>query len=76
MYEFLLMVKKQNLLQTFLKINILHTWFVPLLFKCQPHEMVKHTQTIRRLKPTNCLSVFNHFVVLALKELKLKSPAF
>ena len=31
--------------------------------------MVKHTQTIRRLLPTNCLSVFDHFVGLALKEL-------
>ena len=33
--------------------------------------MVKHTQTIRRLLPTNCLSVFNHFVELTLKRLKL-----
>ena len=32
--------------------------------------MVKHTQTIRRLLPANCLSVFDHFVGLALKELK------
>ena len=31
--------------------------------------MVKHTQTIRRLLPTNCLSVFDHFVGLALKGL-------
>ena len=31
--------------------------------------MVKHTQTIRRLLPTNSLSVFDHFVRLALKEL-------
>ena len=31
--------------------------------------MVKHTQTIRRQKPTNCFSVFDHFVVLALKGL-------
>ena len=30
---------------------------------------VKHTQTIRRLLPTNCLSVFDHFVGLALKRL-------
>ena len=30
--------------------------------------MVKHTQTIRRLLPTNCFSVFDHFVGLALKE--------
>ena len=29
--------------------------------------MVKHTQTIRRLLATNCLSVFDHFVGLALK---------
>ena len=32
--------------------------------------MVKHTQTIRQLLPTNCLSVFDHFVQLALKGLK------
>ena len=39
-------------------------------FKHKPHKMVKHTQTIRRLLPTNCLSVFDHFVGLALKGLK------
>ena len=32
--------------------------------------MIKHTQTIRRL--TNCLSVFDHFVGLALKGLTIK----
>ena len=32
--------------------------------------MVKRTQTIRRLLPTNCLSLFDHFVGLALKGLK------
>ena len=32
----------------------------------------KHTQTIRRQQLTNCLSVFNHFVWLALKGLKLR----
>ena len=31
--------------------------------------MIKHTQTIRRQKATNCLSVFDHFVKLALKGL-------
>ena len=30
--------------------------------------MVKHTQTIHRQKPTNCLSVFDHFEGLALKK--------
>ena len=33
------------------------------------HRMVKHIQTIRRQFPTNCLSVFDHFVGLALKGL-------
>ena len=32
--------------------------------------MVKHTQTIRWQQPTNCLSVFDHFVGLALEGLK------
>ena len=32
--------------------------------------MVKHTQTIRNLLPTHCLSTSDHFVGLALKELK------
>ena len=31
--------------------------------------MVKHTQTIRWPLPTNCLSVFDHFVMLVLKVL-------
>ena len=34
--------------------------------------MVKHTQSIRRLLPTTCLSVFDHFVGLALKGLRLQ----
>ena len=42
-------------------------------FKCQPREMVIHAQTIRRRKPTNCLSVFDHFVTLALKGLTPQS---
>ena len=33
--------------------------------------MAKRTQTTRRLLPTNCFSVFNHFVGLALKGLIL-----
>ena len=33
--------------------------------------MVKQTQTICRLLLTNCLSVFDHFVELALKELRV-----
>ena len=38
-------------------------------FKRQPHKMVRHTQTIRRQHLTSCLSVFDHFVELALKGL-------
>ena len=32
--------------------------------------MIKHNQTIRRILPTNFLSVFDNFVGLALKELR------
>ena len=37
--------------------------------------MVKHNQTIRSQKPTNCLRVFDSFVGLALKGLKGDSGA-
>ena len=42
-------------------------------FKHQPHKMVKHTlkQFFGKL-PTNFLRVFDHFVGLALKKLKMK----
>ena len=33
--------------------------------------MVKHTEAIRQHLPTNCFSVFDHFVGLALKELRI-----
>ena len=39
------------------------------LLKRQPYKMVKHTQTIRRLFPTNCLSVIDHLLGLVLKGL-------
>ena len=52
------------------KINLL-LMLKHSLFKSQPHKMVKYTQTIRRLLPTNCLSVFDHFVGLALKGLTI-----
>ena len=34
--------------------------------------MIEHTQTIYRLLPTNCVSVFDHFIGLALKGLSLQ----
>ena len=42
------------------------------MFNPQPYKMVKHIQTNRRLLPTNCLSVFNHFVGLMVIGLKDK----
>ena len=33
-------------------------------------QNVKHTQTIRRMLPRNCLSEFDHFVGFVLIELK------
>ena len=52
--------------------NFVETWKFCVkysIFKRQPHKMVKHTQTICRLLTTNCLSVFDHSVGLALKGL-------
>ena len=43
-----------------------------VIFKRQPHKVVNLTQTIRRLLPTNSLSVFDHFVGLVLTELRKK----
>ena len=43
--------------------------FFLLSSKRQPHKIVKYNQTIREQQPTNCFSVFNHFVELALKWL-------
>ena len=45
-------------------------------FKSQPRKTVKHTQTIHRLLPTNCLSVFDHFVGLALKRLTKRATSY
>ena len=38
--------------------------------KRQSHKMVKPLKQFIGNSPTNCLSVFDHFVILALKELK------
>ena len=43
------------------------------LSRCQHYKMVKNTQTIRRLLPMNCLSVFDHFVRLALEGIIVAS---
>ena len=51
--------------------NNTFTWLSSLYnpFKRQSNKIVKHTQIIRRLLP-NCLSLFDHFVGLALKGLR------
>ena len=41
------------------------------LLKHQPQQLVKHTQTVRWLLPTNCLNVFDYFVGLAFQGLNL-----
>ena len=43
-------------------------------FKRQSHKMVKHTQKIHL--PTNCLSVFDHFVGSAVKGLTVFTKSF
>ena len=45
-------------------------------FKRQPGKMVKYTETIRRLMPMNCLSVFGHSVGLVLKGLRVLKTKF
>ena len=61
-----------------LKIQIMITKIMSVAayspFKRKPHKMVNHTQTICWLLPTNCLSMFDHLVGLALKGLSLSSP--
>ena len=67
-----------KIVNRFLHINYLfcrkfyHTCFLgssPV--KCQPHKIVKHTQTIRGQHSTSCLSVFGHFVGLVVKGLNI-----
>ena len=48
-------------------VSLIHNMVDPF-FNPQPPKMAKHIQTIRRLLPTNCLSVFGHFVELALRN--------
>ena len=64
--QFLYIKEQHHLSKKFkwIKANLNET------FERQPHKMVKHTQTIRQQQPTNFLSVFDHFVGLALKRLK------
>ena len=45
----------------------MYNYFWP--FKRQAHQVVKNTQTIRRLLSTKCLGVFDHLMGLALKGL-------
>ena len=60
----------------FIAVEFLNSSQTNLPLKRQPHKMVKNTQTIYRLLPTNCLSIFDHFVGLALTGLKLKRASF
>ena len=42
-----------------------------LTCKRRPHKMLKHTQIIRQEQWSNCLSVFDHYLGLALKGFTL-----
>ena len=64
---FSLAPRSQHLQLQHLRIFVYH--FFDLL-SVNPHKMVKHTQIICGLLPTNYLSVFDHLVVLALKGLR------
>ena len=56
---------QQTMMEPFLQ-NV--SLFNPL--SANPHKMVKHTQnTILRQQPTSCVTMFDHFVGLALKGL-------
>ena len=46
---------------------LLETNFDSKFHEAHNHKMVKHTQQFVGNSPTNCLSVFDHFVGLALK---------
>ena len=67
---------------TFHKVIILISSYFPFSWeafyqplKRQPNKMIKHTQTIRFLLATNCLNVFDQYVVLALKGLTYESDS-
>ena len=47
--------------------NCKHFFITEACLNLQPHETVKHTQIIRQQQPTNCLSMFGHFVGLGLE---------
>ena len=51
--------------------NFLHSRKFYLTYWALKVEMALHTQTISRLLPTNCLSILDHFVGLALKGLRM-----
>ena len=89
-YLFILFINRVLMCYNKFRVNQLYWTIVSILhvvdfqtvilkdwpFKRQPHKMVKRTQTICRKKPTSCLSVFDHFVGLALKGLILLQTAF
>ena len=58
---------QRSILSSFSKDEIL--FFKTLTLKS--HKMVKHIKTICRQQTTNCLSVFDHFVKLALEGLTI-----
>ena len=61
--------------QTFKIWNLIYIHILELTLKHQPHKMGKHTQTIPLQPATNCSSVFDHVVGLAIKGLSFPFQA-
>ena len=51
-------------------------WELINSLSAKPQKMIKHAQTIPWQQPSNCLSVFEHFVGLVLKGLTHFMPMF
>ena len=68
-FSFVNIILKRISLVLLYESNQNNDFFRPSEFKRQPHKMVKHTQTICQLLPTNCLIVFDDFVGLAFEGL-------
>ena len=58
--QVLLKLREKDIRKTSMVVVLMSVLWAFNPFKCQPHKIVKHTQTIRRLLPTNCWSVFDH----------------
>ena len=69
-------LERRHLVSLLITLNIFHTFFSvssvdSKLLSANPTKWSNTLKTIRRLLPTNCLSVLDHFVGFALKGLSM-----